>query len=71
MPANANYWVPFLVAGMRLLKPGGSLAYILPAAWEYANYAVAVLAVFGAFVLHFAWRARRRRRQAAWLEEAA
>ena len=39
--------------------------------WEYANYAVAVLAVFGAFVLHFAWRARRRRRQAAWLEEAA
>ena len=37
--ANANYWVPFLVAGMRLLKPGGSLAYILPAAWEYANYA--------------------------------
>ena len=39
VPANANYWVPFLVAGMRLLKPGGSLAYILPAAWEYANYA--------------------------------
>ena len=39
--------------------------------WEYANYAVAVLAVFGAFVLHFAWRARRRRQQAAWLEEAA
>lgn len=39
MPATANYWVAFLVAGMRLLKPGGSLAYILPAAWEYANYA--------------------------------
>ncbi len=37
--ATANYWVAFLVAGMRLLKPGGSLAYILPAAWEYANYA--------------------------------
>ena len=39
IPATANYWVAFLVAGMRLLKPGGSLAYILPAAWEYANYA--------------------------------
>ena len=37
--ATANYWAAFLVAGMRLLKPGGSLAYILPAAWEYANYA--------------------------------
>ena len=39
--------------------------------WEYANYAVAVLAVFTAFVLHVAWRARRRRRQAAWLEGAS
>ena len=37
--ATANYWAAFLVAGMKLLKPGGSLAYILPAAWEYANYA--------------------------------
>ena len=35
--------------------------------WEYANYAIAVLAVFGAFVLQVAWRARRRRRQTAWL----
>ena len=39
--------------------------------WEYANYAVAVLAVFGVFVLHVAWRARRRQRQAAWLEATA
>ena len=39
--------------------------------WEYANYAVAIIAVLGAFILHFAWRARRRRRQAAWLGEAA
>ena len=39
MSATANYWVAFLVAGLRLLKPGGSLAYILPAAWEYADYA--------------------------------
>ena len=40
--ATTNYWVPFLIAGIKLLKPGGSLAYILPAAWEYANYARAV-----------------------------
>ncbi len=37
--AMANYWVPFLIAGIQLLKPGGSIAYILPAAWEYADYA--------------------------------
>ena len=36
---TSNYWVAFLVSGMRLLRPGGSLAYILPAAWEYADYA--------------------------------
>ena len=39
MSARANYWVAFLLAGMRLLKPGGALAFILPAAWEYADYA--------------------------------
>ena len=39
IPGAANYWVAFLTAGMRVLRPGGSLAYILPAAWEYANYA--------------------------------
>ena len=40
--AIANYWVAFLIAGMRLLKPDGSLAYVLPAAWEYADYASSV-----------------------------
>ena len=39
MSGTANYWAAFLVAGIRLLRPGGSLAYILPAAWEYADYA--------------------------------
>lgn len=36
---KSNYWVAFLLAGMALLKDGGSLAFVLPAAWEYANYA--------------------------------
>jgi hypothetical protein len=45
IPATANYWVAFLVAGMRLLKPGGSLAFILPAAWEYANYAASLRSI--------------------------
>ena len=46
--ATANYWVAFLVAGMRLLKLGGSLAYILPAAYGYANYASTLRAVCAA-----------------------
>ncbi len=39
VPSAANYWVAFLIAGMRMLKHGGSLAFVLPAAWEYADYA--------------------------------
>lgn len=36
---SANYWFAFLCASIKLLKPGGSLAFILPAAWDYADYA--------------------------------
>ena len=37
--ATANYWVAFLIAGMKVLRRGGAMSYILPAAWEYADYA--------------------------------
>lgn len=36
---GANYWYAFLCASLQLLKPGGSLAFILPASWDYADYA--------------------------------
>jgi len=36
---GANYWFAFLCASLKLLKPGGSLGFILPAAWDYADYA--------------------------------
>jgi adenine-specific DNA-methyltransferase len=36
---RANYWALFLARAMNLLKPGGSIAFILPAAWDYSNYA--------------------------------
>ena len=39
MTLGANYWVAFLLASLKLLNVGGALAYILPAAWEYADYA--------------------------------
>lgn len=39
IPATANYWVAFLIAGFKVLRPGGAMSYILPAAWEYADYA--------------------------------
>ena len=37
--SNGNLWGSFLVASLRLLRPGGSLSFILPAAWGYADYA--------------------------------
>jgi adenine-specific DNA-methyltransferase len=36
---GANYWFAFLCASLKLLKPGGSMGFILPAAWDYADYA--------------------------------
>lgn len=34
-----NYWYAFLCASISLLRAGGSLCFVLPAAWDYANYA--------------------------------
>jgi adenine-specific DNA-methyltransferase len=39
VPHRANCWYAFLCASIALLRPGGSLAFVLPAAWEYADYA--------------------------------
>lgn len=37
--ANGNAWYAFLCAAIRLLSNDGSLCFLLPAAWDYANYA--------------------------------
>lgn len=39
VPAGSNCWYAFLCAGLRLLRPGGSLGFVLPASFEYAGYA--------------------------------
>jgi hypothetical protein len=39
VPGKANCWYAFLCASLTLLKPSGSIAFVLPAAWEYAGYA--------------------------------
>jgi adenine-specific DNA-methyltransferase len=36
---RTNYWYFFLLASLHVLRPGGSLAAVLPAAWEFADYA--------------------------------
>jgi len=36
---TSNYWLPFLIASIECLRRGGSLGFILPAAWDYASYA--------------------------------
>jgi len=35
---GGNCWYAFFCASLRLLRSGGSLAFVLPAAFEYANY---------------------------------
>jgi adenine-specific DNA-methyltransferase len=39
VPAGSNCWYAFLCAALRLLRPGGSLGFVLPASFEYAGYA--------------------------------
>lgn len=39
VPLKSNCWYAFLCACLRLLNPGGGLCLILPAGWEYADYA--------------------------------
>ena len=36
---KGNYWSAFLLCAVRLLAPGGSMCVVLPAAWDYADYA--------------------------------
>jgi hypothetical protein len=39
LPGTANLWAAFVAAAVRQLRPDGSLAFVLPAAWDYADYA--------------------------------
>jgi adenine-specific DNA-methyltransferase len=39
---GSNYWYAFVCASLTLLKPGGDFCFILPAAWDYANYAASL-----------------------------
>jgi len=36
---RANIWYPFLLRSVEMLRDGGNLAFVLPAASEYADYA--------------------------------
>ncbi len=39
---SSNYWQAFLSASLALLRPNGNLAFVLPASWDYADYASAI-----------------------------
>lgn len=36
---NSNLWVPFVCAAANALSRDGEIAFVLPAAWDYASYA--------------------------------
>ena len=38
LPGSANTWSAFLAGSLRVLRPGGNLCFVLPAAWEFADY---------------------------------
>jgi len=42
LPFKANYWAAFLLTAIGCVRDGGSLVAVLPAAWDFAKYAVCV-----------------------------
>lgn len=36
---RSNCWYAFVCASISLLRPGGGIGFVLPAAWDYAEYA--------------------------------
>jgi adenine-specific DNA-methyltransferase len=38
LPLTGNYWHSFLCASLKILEVGGSVCFLLPAAWDYSNY---------------------------------
>lgn len=42
LSGRANLWFAFLCACLHRLSPGGNIALVLPASWEYAGYAQAL-----------------------------
>ena len=56
---GANCWFAFLCSSIQLLGCGGGLAFVLPAAWEYANYAMPLRAALPRLFEHVqAYRSR-------------
>lgn len=53
---GANYWCAFLCQSLRLLRPNGNICFVLPASWEYADYAKSIRALvprqFARFEVH-------------------
>jgi len=41
---RANYWCSFVLAAIQLIRRGGALCTVLPASWDYAQYAAPVRA---------------------------
>ena len=56
VPRGSNYWCAFLCASLTLLRPGGDLGFVLPAAWDYADYAASlrdsIIQSFARFEVH-------------------
>jgi adenine-specific DNA-methyltransferase len=42
LPLRANYWCAFILCGIQCLRPGGTMVAVLPAAWEFAQYAASI-----------------------------
>lgn len=54
LSGRANYWSAFLVSATHALKLGGGMCFVVPAAWEYANYAESLRMLLPRYFAHIA-----------------
>lgn len=40
--ASSNLWLVFLLSALNVLKRGGGMCFVLPAAWDFADYAAEI-----------------------------
>jgi adenine-specific DNA-methyltransferase len=60
IPGTGNLWAAFALCSLKALRAGGSFGMLLPASWEYADYAAELRKRFSSSFEQFhVWRCKR------------
>ena len=56
---GSNYWCAFIYASLTVLRPGGSLCFVLPSSWDHSDYGALLRStlprLFERFIVYRSW----------------